>query len=388
MTITTAGLTIKRFAGLREDLRARIASKIATPVQTGPDTVLGQLLDIVAAGLADLWESVQATYDSFQEVAATGAQLDNLAALVGVERQPATRSKGLLTITVVPPVTIPVGTLYRVANGPVVRTVVPVTIPGPLNSADVEVEALETGPIEILANAVDTIVTVIAGVDNVANASDFTLGSDQETDVQLRIRRRESLQVIGAGPYQAIRSRLVALDTVIAAVVLNNATSMTDANGVPAHSFEAIVWPVPLVSEQASIFQAIWDTKPAGITAHGDTTGTATDTQGQTQAVAFSAASEQVVHLVAALTTATQGYPADGDDQVRAALIEEMAKLSIGDDVLRYRLEAAIADIPGILSLEVRLAVGATPLPSDLANISVALGEIATVASANIDVLS
>lgn len=65
------------------------------------------------------------------------------------------------------------------------------------------------GPIVAPANSVNEIVTPVAGWTAVNNPTAGTLGRLRETDAELRIRRQNSLRVLGAATVEAIRARLL-----------------------------------------------------------------------------------------------------------------------------------------------------------------------------------
>ena len=94
-----AGLTADGFTALtqpeiRESLNARAKSVYGPDVRVDDQSVLGQLLGIESISLADLWQLAQLLYDSFNPDNAQGLMLDNIAAITGVRRDPATKATG------------------------------------------------------------------------------------------------------------------------------------------------------------------------------------------------------------------------------------------------------------------------------------------------------
>ena len=61
-------------------------------VNVGDNSALGRMIGIISPSLADAYESSQQVYDAFNINAATGVALDNLTALGGVARAPASSS--------------------------------------------------------------------------------------------------------------------------------------------------------------------------------------------------------------------------------------------------------------------------------------------------------
>lgn len=69
--------------------------------------------------------------------------------------------------------------------------------------------AQEFGPIPAPANSLTEIMTPVAGWQSLTNFKAGVTGRNQETDEELRIRRANSLRVLGSGTVEAIRSRIL-----------------------------------------------------------------------------------------------------------------------------------------------------------------------------------
>lgn len=385
MTLTSAGLTIKRLADLREDWRAAVIASpdLGPSVQTGPDTVLGQVGDLFLQQLAEVWGTVQSAYDALRPDVAEGDALDQVCAYAGIIRLPASRSTVTLTGTGTNGTLIPAGSIFRIPSGTRWISTSSVTISG--GAASIPCEAEFTGAIEGAAGDITGIVTTIAGLSSVTNAADAVLGRAVETDAALRVRREISLQRASGSTDASIRARVLEVEDVLACVVISNRTSTTDGNGIAAKSFRVIVWPA--LVDNADIWQAVWDQMPAGIYSDGFYVGNATDSQGVLQQVRYSVASAQAVHVVVRVVIDADSYPLDGDTQVEDAVLAYGNALSIGDDVRPYKMIAAIdAALTGILDMEVRAKIGSTPGASDTVVIPISVLQIATFSGANITV--
>lgn len=387
MTLDATGLTTLRLIEAIEALCASVKAGVGAQVQTDPSGPMGQLIRAFATPLADAYGTLQALYDAFDPDSAEGEQLDNLCALVGITRIPADYSTGTVTASGVNGTLIPAGSVVRVPNGARFVTTASGTISG--GTAALPIRAEDTGPIEAGAATITQIVTAVTGWTSVTNAAAISVSAGNagraiETDRELRVRREESLSIVGGGTDQAIRAKLLEVSGIDAAVVISNRTMTTDSNGIPAKSFEAVVWPAPVSDDP--VWQAIWDAMPAGILAHGDEDGTATDSQGNAQPVAYSVASEQVIHIDVLITADTTEWPGDGEDQARAAVLAAFADLSIGDDVRLFKITAAVSGIAGIITVAPRAKIGSAPGGGDTSNITISLLQIATFDEANIDI--
>lgn len=404
MGLDSNGLTIKRHAEIVEDIEAKQRAAFGEDINTSSSSVLGQLNNIFAAALSEVWELGQGLYDGFNPDAASGVMLDNAAALVGVTRKPASYTTGVVTIDGVQGTEVAAGKLVQnPTTGDTFVLVETVTIP-PSGSIDVQVRAEEAGALVAKAGEVSEVVTPVGGWQGVTNAADFVTGSDVEGDTELRLRRESSLPIIGAATDVALAARLVdQVDSVQAAVVVSNRSLVVDGDGRPPKSFEAVIWPDSGVDEGA-VTNVVFENMPAGIETAGVELFTVEDEFGQLHSVRWSYATRLELFVEVDITT-TAGFPSDGADQVAAAIlavgegVEESDTLSpqqlalrqvvgdglgVGEDVLILRLVCAAATVPGVKGVVVRVE-DINP-PANTADIAVAATEIAVLDSARITV--
>jgi len=400
--LTPAGFEAKTLEEIIEDLRARAQVEFGPNIKTSDQEVLGHLIGIMADGLFDVWEQSQVLYDGFNADNAQDAMLDNVASIVGLTREPATKATGTITASGTDTTTIPQGSIVAVSTtgAQFVTTAeaeIGSTTPG---EVDIPVEAELSGAQSVLAGEVDQIITVIGGWDSVTNASDFTQGTDTETDSELRRRREDSLAIPGSSTDNAIRAQLLALDDIDNAIVISNRTLATDGFGIPAKAFRAVVWPD--TADAVRVAETVFEYMPAGIEPDGTESYEVTDDQGITQTVKFSFATEVEIGIEIDLTTKT-GFPADGVDQVTNAVLKAFsgalssdpqllqdvvgAGLSIGDDVEVLYLQCAASTVPGIKSMVIRLDPKSVAFPPvGTADIPISFIEIATLDSADLAV--
>lgn len=109
-----------------------------------------------------------------------------------------------------------------------------------------------------------TIFNIAGGYTNVPTAINFVdtqPGSEIESDVDLRLRRQQSLSYAGTSTLDSIVSKVRALNGVTATRGYENESNSTDADSRPAKSFEIVVHG----GVNSEIAQTIYDFKPAGI---------------------------------------------------------------------------------------------------------------------------
>lgn len=399
----TAGLTTMGFEKRTlEDLLAQVAldeqSDISSSLDTSSSSPVGQLNAVLMKVASELWDLAQAVYDGFDPDKNFGDAQDAVAAITGVARLPATKSQVRVMLGLNASVTVPVGAILGVAGNPAARfllvgleAVTGTVVAGDVTSAGAgnyfaRFEAEMTGPVAANAATLTVIVTPVSGWNSATNAVDAVLGRDVELPSDMRTRRVAELQAAGTSPVDALRADLLALADVQQVTVFENETDVTDGNGLPPHSVEALVFDgaTPAVANPV-IAQAIWDGKAAGIQTHGGTTANATDDQGNLRAMSFSRPTQKTVYFDITITD-TASYP--GDATLKAAIVADgRAHLAMGDDVVLAAFYGTIFGVGGVTNITLFKA-GFTASPSGTTDLIIAARELATFDTGRITIHS
>jgi len=239
-------------------------------------------------------------------------------------------------------------------------------------SFKVAAESVNTGAIVALAGLLTVIDTPLSGWDAATTIVDAVLGNDEETDATLRTRRIAALQGLGNATMEAIRGALQAVTNVTSALLFVNDSDLT-VSSRPPHSFEAVVEG----GTAQDVVDSIFANKAAGIATHGSSSGTATDSQGNSHTINYSRPTVIDIYLDITLTVNADYDTVDGDTDVETAVLAwAAANLSIGDDVVVHPyLQGSIIGIPGITDVVIDIGIAATP--SGDANIAIAETEVA-----------
>lgn len=222
----------------------------------------------------------------------------------------------------------------------------------------------ETGPFSETQDVVTSIKTPVLGWDTARNPVAATIGNDRETDEELRERFLTSKAVIGSGTVDAIFSAISSVEDVSDVVVLENDTTVTDINGLPAHSIMAIV----IGGSSTQIAQAIYNNKSAGISTIGNTTVVLTDSQGFAKNINLERPANTNVYITVNVHPLV-GFPSDGEQQIKDAIKAFFDDLKIGDDVIYSRLYTPINSVPGHQVNS--LTIGTSPAPVGTSNITI-----------------
>lgn len=342
--LDATGFNLKTLTDVLSAIRTKQQALFGAAFAAQLDTsVVGQLNGVFANEIADVWLLAQSVYRSRFPSQATGISLDNVAEETGATRLPATKSTVTITVSGTNGTVVPVGFVVRVpSTGARFVSIESDTISGGTVAIDMESE--EYGPILAPSGELTEIVTPVGGVTSVTNALDASLGRNLETDADFRLRRAGLLREQGEATIAAIRADLLALAGVEEVTVFNNPTDAT-VDGIPPHSFEAVV----VGGTDQEIFNEILDSAPAGIQSHGSEVGSAEDVMGDTQVVKFSRATEVLMYGEISVTV-NDDYPVDGDDQIKQAIVDywESFDKRLGKDVITNAFYGAVYAIPGV----------------------------------------
>ncbi len=387
--LETTGFSLKSLTDILTALRTKQQALFGAAFAAQLDTsVVGQLNGVYANEIADLWLLAQSIYRARYPSTATGQALDLIGEETGATRLQATQSTVTLTFTGTNATVIPVGTIVSVATTDArFVTIEAGLISGTTDSVAAESE--DFGPILAPAGTLTNIVTPISGITSVTNALDADIGQNEETDAAFRLRRAGLLRVQGEATIASIRADLLALDDVDEVKVFNNPTDVTDGDGIPPHSFEAVV----RGGDDQDIFDEILDSQPAGIQSYGTEVGSSEDVMGDSQVVKFSRAVDVEMYAEVTLTYDPDvyggGVQATGDAAVKQAIVDywEAFDERLGKDVITNAFYGTIYAVPGVLEITL-LEVDDTTPTTGTATTTVTSREIAVFDTSRVTVTS
>lgn len=437
--LTDTGFVIKPFETIVEDLEAasRTAFALSGNFSTG---FLGKLLRVVAEPASEVWDLAQAINAGQDPDGATATLLDAVGALSGTIRLAAQPSLVTLTLTGTPTTVVASGSRVKtLSTGKVFATLASATITaatawaittpyvvgdirknasriyvcitagtsagsgGPTTTSaditdntahwrycgegtgtiDVGAASADTGAVIALSGDLTVIDTTISGWSSVINLLDADLGRDIETDPDFRARRELELAQAGASTTDAIRADLLQLAGVISVTVFENQTDLTDGDGMTPHSVEALVrLPVGAANDQL-----VWDqlrkSVAAGIVTLGTSSGTSTDDEGTVHTIKYSRPSEQAIYVDVTYTYDAVTFPADGESQIKAAIIAYGDAQKCGVNAVASRVGAQAFAVAGVLDIPRSGSLGGclislTASPTLDTTIAISLRQLAT----------
>lgn len=206
-----------------------------------------QQISIFARMIYDSYNLALLAYNNRTPKDAVGIGLDNIVALAGIQRKPATASTVVLTITGVDGTKISNGEVSD-DNGNYWELPDEVIIP-PNGIIDVTATSKEKGNVFALPNTITNINTPVYGWLSVTNKQASSAGIDVENDFELR--GRFSLSVLGPSSsiFESLQESLAAIPGVTRVRGYENDTSATSTGtvppnvpaGIPSHTISFVV---------------------------------------------------------------------------------------------------------------------------------------------------
>lgn len=421
--LTEDGFTVKTIDEIIEEVSAVMRVRFGASIDLTDASIEGQIIRIMAEREAAIWEEMQKVHSSMDPDKATGSSLEAVSLFTGTYRRAASYSTVSLTFTGTHGSSIPAGSRAavtstgdefvtvdscgltdltawanttafvvddRVSNGGnsyvCIEAGTSAGSGGPTTESDditdgtvhwrfmgngtavgdALARADETGGIVATSGDITTIVTPIGGLDSVINLLDADLGDDEMSDENLRQLREFELGLQGSTTERALRAEVGRVSGVFAVTVFTNRTSLEDADGLPPHSVEVMV----RGGDDDAIFQQVFDSVAAGVGTFGNQDGTAEDELGVEHDVSFSRPVEVPIYVDMTVVKDPDVYPADGDEQIKAAIVEYGDAQATGKNAVASRLVAAAFTIPGVLEATALIDDAPTPLTNTTIPIS------------------
>ncbi len=332
-----------------------------------PGSVLRTLAESFAREFAVLSQQLDLVYEAAFVDTATGRDLDQVAALVGLERRGATHAVGEVVFrrsTSAPAeITIPAGTLVSTAAAPnvTVETSDTVSLRRGTFSAAAPVRAQSPGPDGVAAERRLTVVhRPIFGVEETLNPEPMSFGGGSESDEELRSRVRRALDAGGRSTVGAIRGALASLEGIREQDVLVQEDHLTSPGLVNVTVAAEVPTTTAILASRL-----LEDYRPAGVrivhnlpapttplpTLAEDTGGGGDGPVGEeilTTPDAFVPMIASLVLTPADLQLSEERRQRLSDD-ARAALLAAVGDVGPGAAVVYNRLVAAVMGVEGVL---------------------------------------
>jgi len=271
--ITAAGLETKTQAELVAEFTAAMQAIYGVDINLEQDTPDGQMMLIFIQSTLDNLDLITQIYNSFNPDNAIGVTLDQRVTYNGIQRQAGTFTITNITVVVSSSLNIfgldqTIEEVYTVADNAgnewQLLSTQTISVAG---SYIFSFQSAVAGEILTIPNTITVPVTIVLGVASVNNPSTYTtLGIDEESDKDLKIRRLGSVSLSSQGYLPGLLAALENITGIISAFVYENRTGLVDADGTPGHTIWVVV---SGTADDALIADAIYRKRNAGVGMRG-----------------------------------------------------------------------------------------------------------------------
>lgn len=286
-TLDSNGLQVSTATELVEGLTTSFQDIYGDDINVEQQSPDGQMINIFAQGQTDIRELLLQIYNSFDPDNCSGRLLDERCALNNVFRKGGTFTTVDVQITTDRPVTLQGldanyndvnATAYTIQDNAGNQFLLANSITLQAGTESVLFRAQQIGRVEVTANTITTPVTIVLGVTSVNNPlGAVSIGENEETDAELKVRRRQSVAIGSSGYLNGLLAYVLQLPGVTDAALYENYTSQTDELGIPPHC----IWLIVEGGSAADIANALYTKKSYGCDMRGNVTYTITTASNQ-----------------------------------------------------------------------------------------------------------
>lgn len=380
--IDQTGMHVPTYADIRDELISMMKQIFGQDIYIDVDSQDYQQISIFAKKIYDTNSLALLTYNNRTANTAIGVGLDNLCALVGITRKPATYSTVQVTINGDASTEINDGQISDGTNLWDLPAVVTIPSNGIIT---VQARSHSKGYVTALPNTLTTIVTPVYGWLGVTNNYQANPGVDEETDASLRERYAQATASPANTVFESMIASVSQVDGVSKLKAYENDTGETDDNGLPPHSVTFVVEG----GDNTDIATEIYYKKTPGCYTNGDVEVNLTSETGNVTVIRFYRPTYKTVY-VKVLVKRLTGYNENYATNIKNAIVEYIEGIEISETVYRSILwSLAVGQLGSIQSPE--FAVTDIQLSTDGSfyntnDIAMLFNEVASTDSAKVTV--
>ena len=323
---------------LQDDFRAVFGAQL----EFDPASVQQQMIGILAEYGGELDQGVVGVGNGLSWLTSRGYQMDALGTALSFGRQRATHTSVTLTLTGVSGTIVPAESVVGTDSNILFTTDADATIAAG-GFVSVEATAVQAGAIIVAASTVNRIFTVVDGWETVNNVAVGIVGDAREADPRYRVRHGERTMLRAVGPLDAVKAAVGEVKGVTKVQGYSNDT--VASNTIVGITLAAhMTYIIVQGGSDLDIANTIYVHRTGGGPTHGSVTvdiprGT------WTTPVSF----DRPTGVPVAVTVAIQvrdGFPTNGQNLVRLALLEVVQDLGIGAPLYVSDMIAAVLTVP------------------------------------------
>lgn len=327
LAITATGIQIQSLQEIIDEWNQALRDEYGVNFKLDNGSVAEKVVGTAAEREALLQQFIQTIIDVFDINNATGVLLEILTDITNTQKQPATFSKSTDFLATGTPATvindgrqfelIATSEVWEVVDGPFV-------IPGG-GTIPITAQAVESGPKTFQTSGPSewAILLGVAGWTDVEATADIDpedIGSDIESDEELRQRQKDEL-LINGNDLEAIRAVVLKVSGTTFVRTFENTNCSLVVDGIDPGAFEVMVDG----GSDAAVAAAIFSRKPPGAQAFGSTIVNVTTSEGDLIPIGLTRPADiDMWILITADTTGAEGdLPANSEQTILDAVLAE-----------------------------------------------------------------
>lgn len=332
--IDELGMHVPTYNDILKDLLDSMKQIFGTDIYLDEDSMDYQQISIFAKKIYDTNSLALLVYNNRTANTSVGVGLDNLCALVGIKRKPATYSECQLTITGDPGTVITGGK----ANDGTYNWNLPDEVTIPSNGTIIVQATCETsGYIMAAPNTINTIATPLYGWIGVTNQYAATPGKNVESDANLRARYYVSTMLPAVSIFDSMLASLSSITDVKRVKGYENDTNQISTEGFPPHSVTFVVEE----GDDGQIAEMIYNKKTPGCYTNGTTDIEVLSEAGNVTHIRFYRPTYKNVWVKVNITKLA-GYNGSVVANIKQALVDYIKSADIHDTIYRQILISVV----------------------------------------------
>ena len=313
--LNASGLQTKSLNDLVTELEDGLKAIYGSDINVDSNSPDGQLINITSQAGIDIREFLTNIYNSFNPETATGAVLDQRVVINNIRRSGGTFTIVPIDVEVDQNIELqgldaqfnedsPTGDIYTIQDDSGNEFYLIDTHTFTTGTTTKNFRAKNRGNVEVTTGTIETQKTVVLGVVSVTNSSGvLEQGVDEETDVQLKIRRVASRANATFGYLNGLQGAILAISGVTDAKIYENKTDSVDGDSIPAHG----IWAIVEGGANQDIAETIYEKLTPGTNMKGSVSVSITTPAGVGEPFKFDRPSSENLHIQFDIQTTESG---------------------------------------------------------------------------------
>lgn len=249
--LTSAGLSVATYPQIRKALATKFKEIYGSDIDLSTTSADGIYLENVSLLINNLLAVIKMLYSELNIDTATGVYLESLCSLSGIYRKPATKSIAVLKLinNNDDPILLDSSKKLEFIDGNNISWFTKVQVGSQLTlikdePTEVIVECEKNGPIVAPSGWIDKLISNEYNI-TIEQENDAEIGSYEENDSHLRLRRNESMSTKGISVLETLAGALLNLSGIEDVKVYNNDSSSTitsaDGTSINVHDIYVVL---------------------------------------------------------------------------------------------------------------------------------------------------